>query len=26
LPGAGGYIIAVFLTGFAFTTILGWSY
>jgi len=26
LPGAGGYIIAVSLTVFAFTTILGWSY
>ena len=26
LPGVGGYIIAVSLTIFAFTTILGWSY
>ena len=26
LPGVGGYIIAVALTIFAFTTILGWSY
>jgi len=26
LPGAGGYIIAVALAVFAFTTILGWSY
>jgi len=26
LPGVGGYIIAVALTVFAFTTILGWSY
>ncbi len=26
LPGWGGYIIAVALTVFAFTTILGWSY
>lgn len=26
LPGAGGYIIAVALSVFAFTTILGWSY
>ena len=26
LPGMGGYIIAVALTVFAFTTILGWSY
>lgn len=26
LPGLGGYIIAVALTIFAFTTILGWSY
>lgn len=26
LPGAGGYIIALALTVFAFTTILGWSY
>lgn len=26
LPGFGGYIIAISLTIFAFTTILGWSY
>lgn len=26
LPGFGGYIIAIALTIFAFTTILGWSY
>lgn len=26
LPGYGGYIIAIALTVFAFTTILGWSY
>lgn len=26
LPGFGGYVIAVALTLFAFTTILGWSY
>ncbi len=26
LPGAGGYIIAISLAVFAFTTILGWSY
>jgi len=26
LPGVGGYIIAIALTIFAFTTILGWSY
>ncbi|MBT3764985.1 MAG: sodium:alanine symporter family protein [Rhodospirillaceae bacterium] len=26
LPGVGGYVIAVALTVFAFTTILGWSY
>lgn len=26
LPGVGGYIIAISLTIFAFTTILGWSY
>ncbi|MEP3486814.1 MAG: sodium:alanine symporter family protein [Sneathiella sp.] len=26
LPGVGGYIIAIALTVFAFTTILGWSY
>ncbi len=26
LPGLGGYIIAIALTVFAFTTILGWSY
>ena len=26
LPGAGGYIIAISLTVFAFTTILGWTY
>ncbi|MBL4893108.1 MAG: sodium:alanine symporter family protein [Rhizobiaceae bacterium] len=26
LPGIGGYIIAIALTVFAFTTILGWSY
>lgn len=26
LPGFGGYIIAIALTVFAFTTILGWSY
>ena len=26
LPGVGGYIIAIALTIFAFTTVLGWSY
>ncbi|MEM7069585.1 MAG: sodium:alanine symporter family protein [Pseudomonadota bacterium] len=26
LPGIGGYVIAISLTIFAFTTILGWSY